>query len=147
MNSSRSWAKWGRRCDDDDLLIPIISNQKAQVSSSDADALSRMIDKNNNGIDYLEWVETLDPTSSDRCVAAFCNRFSLHFAVHRADAALSQALFLLGKLLSKDQQLPSLSAQEMQEMKNLYAAPVSPRHKIVTLVAHVPPPARAGSVC
>ena len=43
----------------------------AQVSSSDADALCRMIDKNNNGIDYLEWVETLDPTSEDRCSSRF----------------------------------------------------------------------------
>lgn len=38
----------------------------AEVSSSDLDALCRTIDKNNNGIDYLEWIETLDPTSSDR---------------------------------------------------------------------------------
>jgi hypothetical protein len=30
-------------------------------------------------------------------------------------------LFLLGKLLSKDRQLPSLSAQELEDMKNLYA--------------------------
>ncbi len=38
----------------------------AEVSSSDLEALCRSIDKNNNGIDYLEWIETLDPTSSDR---------------------------------------------------------------------------------
>ena len=43
----------------------------AQVSPSDADELCRMIDKNNNGIDYLEWVETLDPTSEDRCSSRF----------------------------------------------------------------------------
>ena len=43
----------------------------AQVSAGDADALCRMIDKNNNGIDYLEWVETLDPTSEDRCSSRF----------------------------------------------------------------------------
>jgi hypothetical protein len=68
-----------------------------QVAASDADALFRAIDKNNNGtIDYLEWIETLDPTSSD-----------------------SHALFLLGKLLAKHRQLPSLSEQELQEMKNL----------------------------
>ena len=68
-----------------------------QVAASDADALFRAIDKNNNGtIDYLEWIETLDPTSSD-----------------------SHALFLLGKLLAKQRQLPSLSEQELQEMKNL----------------------------
>jgi hypothetical protein len=48
-----------------------LSNMGAQVSSGDADALCRMIDKNNNGIDYLEWVETLDPTSKDRCRRRF----------------------------------------------------------------------------
>ena len=69
----------------------------AQVSSSDADALFRAIDTNNNGtIDYLEWIETLDPTSSE-----------------------SHALFLLGKLLVESRRLPALSEQEMGEMKNL----------------------------
>jgi hypothetical protein len=44
----------------------------AQVSPEDFGELCRAIDKNNNGIDYLEWVETLDPTSSDRCETLFC---------------------------------------------------------------------------
>jgi proline dehydrogenase len=70
----------------------------AQISSSEADTLCHTIDKNGNGIDYLEWLETLDPTSPE-----------------------SEALFLLGKSLSKDKQLPSLNAQELQDMKNLYA--------------------------
>jgi hypothetical protein len=43
-----------------------LMKMSAEVSSADADALCHAIDKENNGIDYLEWLETLDPTSSDR---------------------------------------------------------------------------------
>jgi hypothetical protein len=43
-----------------------LSKMGASVSVSDADVLCRIIDKNNTGsIDYLGWMETLDPTSSD----------------------------------------------------------------------------------
>jgi hypothetical protein len=43
-----------------------LMKMSAQVSSADAEALCLAIDKQNNGIDYLEWLETLDPTSTDR---------------------------------------------------------------------------------
>ncbi len=43
----------------------------AQVTQEDMRTLCRAIDKNNNGIDYLEWMETLDPTSADRCLPLF----------------------------------------------------------------------------
>jgi hypothetical protein len=51
-----------------------LARMGSQVSPADADALCRAIDKGNNGIDYLEWLETLDPTSSDRCCT-----LQLHF--------------------------------------------------------------------
>ena len=43
-----------------------LMNMSPHVSSQDADELCRAIDKNNNGIDYLEWLDTLDPTTTDR---------------------------------------------------------------------------------
>jgi hypothetical protein len=43
----------------------------AKVTQEDMEALCRAIDRNNNGIDYLEWIETLDPTSEDRCLSLF----------------------------------------------------------------------------
>ncbi len=49
-----------------------LASMGAQVSPQDFGALCRAIDKNNNGIDYLEWVDTLDPTSSDRCEPLLC---------------------------------------------------------------------------
>jgi hypothetical protein len=52
---------------------------------------------------------------------------SAHFSAFRTEIhhlfCCSRVLFLLAKLLSKDQQLPILTPEELQEMKNLYVAP------------------------